>query len=109
MLSVFAFFVCGNTLCLHSHTIGDYTIVHSHPYLPSSQHTHSQQSLNTIAALNASPLLTVISSAEPTAPVLNVVALLTSKERTFVNQYLSELNLLRAPPACYMITIEVNI
>lgn len=102
MLGVFAFFVCGNTLCLHSHRIGDYTVVHSHPYLPSSNHSHSQQSLNTIAAFNTTPVLNETAPTEPAAPTFSIVALMASAIRTFISQYLSELNLLRAPPACYM-------
>ena len=54
MLAVFAFFYCGNTLFLHTH-IGKegHRIVHSHPYFPNTQHTHSSNALWLIALSNA--------------------------------------------------------
>lgn len=54
MLVVFAFFYCGNTLFLHTHTGEDgHRIVHSHPYFPNAQHTHSSNALWLIALSNA--------------------------------------------------------
>ena len=54
MLAVFAFFYCGNTLFLHTHTGEEgHRIVHSHPYFPNAQHTHSSNALWLIALSNA--------------------------------------------------------
>ena len=53
LLGVFAFFYCGNTLFVHTHILGDSVIVHSHPYLPSAHHSHSGQSLDSIAGFNS--------------------------------------------------------
>lgn len=54
MLVVFAFFYCGNTLFLHTHTGKEgHRIVHSHPYFPNAQHTHSSNALWLIALSNA--------------------------------------------------------
>ena len=56
LLGIFAFFFCGNTLCLHTHIIEGNKIVHSHPYIPSSHHSHSTQALESIAGFNATLL-----------------------------------------------------
>lgn len=53
LLGIFAWFYCGNTLFLHSHMYEGHRIIHSHPYLPSDNHTHSSQAMQSIAALNA--------------------------------------------------------
>lgn len=54
LLLIFAAFACGNTLCVHSHVNADGGVVtHSHPYLPSSGHSHSAAQLLTLAAVNA--------------------------------------------------------
>lgn len=34
MTVVFAIFVCGNTLFIHTHSENGQTVTHSHPYLP---------------------------------------------------------------------------
>ncbi len=54
LLGIFALFYCGNALFLHTHIIGDTTVVHSHPYLPSGHHSHSAQSLESITGFNSS-------------------------------------------------------
>lgn len=53
MLAVFVNFVFSNTVFLHSHHIGHDIVTHSHPYLPSSHHGHTQQALDLISAFNA--------------------------------------------------------
>jgi len=56
LLGVFAFFYCGNTLFVHSHSLGDHMVVHSHPYIPSGHHTHTQGALDSLAGFNAALL-----------------------------------------------------
>lgn len=69
LLGVFAFFYCGNTLCFHTHILGDSVIVHSHPYLPSGHHSHSGQSLDSIAGFNgALSVMDTVNEPEWTAP-----------------------------------------
>lgn len=52
---VFVNFMFSNTIFMHSHTGADgKTVTHSHPYLPTSGHQHSAQSLNLISIFNAS-------------------------------------------------------
>ena len=51
---VFVNFVFMNTVFVHTHLMADGTAIsHSHPYLPSSTHTHSAASLMSIAQFNA--------------------------------------------------------
>lgn len=68
LLVVFLFFYCGNTLFIHTH-IGEAgnRIVHSHPYFPNSQHSHSSNALWLIAFSNAA-LSAAQSSEEITLP-----------------------------------------
>lgn len=53
LLILFAAFVGGNTLCVHTHIGPAGAVTHSHPYLPSSSHTHSVAQFETLALLNA--------------------------------------------------------
>ncbi len=47
-------FVFMNTVFVHTHFLSDGSAVsHSHPYLPSSHHSHSEASLLSIAQYNA--------------------------------------------------------
>lgn len=50
---VFVNFVFSNTVFIHTHIDGDHSYTHSHPYLPSSSHGHSQNAVNLIAGFNA--------------------------------------------------------
>lgn len=54
LIGVFVNFVFANTVFVHTHTgLDGRAVTHSHPYLPSSGHTHSAASLSLIAAFNA--------------------------------------------------------
>lgn len=53
LLVAFAAFVGGNTLCVHTHS-GPYgAVTHSHPYLPSSHHSHTSAQFETIGLINS--------------------------------------------------------
>lgn len=52
LLGVFAFFECGNTLFMHSHMADGHRVVHSHPYLPGSGHSHTDTVMQFMAAAN---------------------------------------------------------
>ncbi|MDE6525764.1 MAG: hypothetical protein K2L75_00790 [Muribaculaceae bacterium] len=53
LLLVFVNFVFSNTVFIHSHHIsGGRSVTHSHPYLPSSHHSHNAQELSLIASFN---------------------------------------------------------
>lgn len=53
LLAVFALFVSADTLCLHTHVTDGGIVTHSHPYLPSSHHTHTSAQFAGIALVNA--------------------------------------------------------
>lgn len=53
LLAVFAQFICANALCLHTHVSDGSVVTHSHPYLPSANHSHSGSQLAGIAIFNA--------------------------------------------------------
>ncbi len=54
LILLFAAYYCGSTLFVHSHLIGlgDKVVTHSHPFLPNSNHTHTDYEFNAIACLN---------------------------------------------------------
>lgn len=54
LMALFVNFVFSNIVFTHTHKDGTYGVItHSHPYLPSSGHTHSHNSLDQIAGFNA--------------------------------------------------------
>lgn len=66
-------FIFSNTVFIHSHTTDDgHTVTHSHPYLPSSHHSHSSQSLSLVSLLNLSAASVEAAghTPVPSAPVL---------------------------------------
>ncbi|MDE6098179.1 MAG: hypothetical protein K2G24_04765 [Muribaculaceae bacterium] len=66
-LVLFVNFMFSNTVFVHSHHTDDgRRITHSHPYLPSSHHSHSAQSLSLISLMNISA-----ASAEAACPIVH--------------------------------------
>lgn len=64
LLLVFVNFMFSNTVFVHYHLLSEGKIVaHSHPYNPSSHHTHTAKALDLIASLNLAA-----ASADPTIP-----------------------------------------
>lgn len=58
LLAAFIFLFCANTLFIHTHVADDGVyVVHSHPFLPHSSHTHSTQALQVISLANAAMFL----------------------------------------------------
>ena len=53
LLLLFSMFVVGNILCIHTHQNEGNIVVHSHPFLPSSQHSHTTSQLITLSIVNA--------------------------------------------------------
>lgn len=62
MIVVFAMFVCGNTLFIHSHTLNGHKVTHSHPYLPGEAHQHSATAFQYLAGTNAAAYSMVASA-----------------------------------------------
>lgn len=53
LMALFVNFVFSNIVFTHTHNDSQYgAVTHSHPYLPSSGHTHSHNSLDQIAGFN---------------------------------------------------------
>ncbi|MGM9861981.1 MAG: hypothetical protein ACI30W_05235 [Muribaculaceae bacterium] len=76
VLCAFVYFCCGNTLFIHSHTYAGSTIVHSHPYLPSSHHSHSAADYGAVswcnAAIAAMKAETALQPMVPTMPIATI-------------------------------------
>lgn len=53
LLALFVTFIGGNTLCVHTHVGPKGIVTHSHPYLPSSQHSHTASQFDSLAAVNS--------------------------------------------------------
>lgn len=91
----------GNTAFIHTHTFQNYTITHSHPFIPGSHHSHSSgEEVETIAMFNA-----IIALATPLIAVLVQLALLRVIFllcRIIVHSRKVFSHLLRAPPAYNM-------
>lgn len=98
LLAVFAFFHCGNSVFMHTHSVNGLTIVHSHPYHPYSQHSHTQHALDTIAALNAA-LLSMETSRQEYINKPHTYSILLECVRTvFLHSLHIYTQQLRAPP-----------
>lgn len=59
MTVVFAIFVCGNTLFIHTHSENGQTVTHSHPYLPGQAHHHSANAFQCIGGRQCGDILNV--------------------------------------------------
>ena len=75
LLAVFIFFFCANTLFSHTHvTECGAFVVHSHPFVPNSSHTHSGNALLLISQFNAAMFQMDVPAmvAAPAAPLIVV-------------------------------------
>lgn len=53
LLVVFALFFCGNNFFVHTHRLAEgVTVVHSHPFVPGTTHSHSAGSFAAVSAAN---------------------------------------------------------
>ncbi len=53
LLLLFSMFTVGNIFCLHTHQSEGRVVVHSHPFLPSSHHSHTSSQFVALAIVNA--------------------------------------------------------
>lgn len=85
LLLVFVNFMFSNAVFIHSHHLaGGRTVTHSHPYLPSSHHTHTSQSIDLISAFNcAASAAEAVAAPALSAPHQCVVAMETPQVLTF--------------------------
>lgn len=99
MMFVLAYFMTANTIFMHTHRCIDGNVVtHSHPYVPSSHHTHSAQAFGAIDAFNlaAGSLNTAAATVLPAASGVFVVIDFPSFIRIYVGNTIHFG--LRAPP-----------
>lgn len=98
MVILFICYYVGNTAFIHTHRFQDYTITHSHPFIPGSHHAHhSGEEAETIALFNAFvalavPVIVVVFRLAFLRIILQSYPITVSFRKIFSH-------LLRAPPA----------
>lgn len=101
ILVVFVNFVFSNVSYMHTHTLGDGSqVTHSHPYVPSSQHSHSSSQAGSITQANniaAGFDAPAVVSVQPLMRELEIIYSDFDVARTLVEVML--VNVLRGPPA----------
>ncbi len=101
ILVVFVNLVFSNATFMHTHTLDDGSqVTHSHPYVPSSQHSHSGSHAGSIAQANnmaAGFELSVVESVQPFMHELEIMCSDFDAARTLVEVMV--VNVLRGPPA----------
>ncbi len=99
-MCVFVNFVFSNAVFMHSHTcIDGHVITHSHPYLPSSGHGHTAQSLDHIAGFNAAASSMKASCAVSAIPQIFFTFVQTDLRREPLPDTYATATALRGPPA----------
>ncbi len=100
LLLIFAMFFCGNTFFVHVHSYDNGNrVVHSHPYLPGSAHSHSDSGLIGLAQMNAA-LNTLIIACRTNVPEVPVRRIsIGGKIAAAIVALPALLNKNRAPPA----------
>lgn len=98
LVALFLSYYGGVTLFPHTHIVDGGVVTHSHPYTPSSSHTHTQAALQLIANLGWLVFLVVV--------VALSLFVAESSYRYFYGQPSRECSVnsrycqLRAPPVC---------
>ncbi|MDE5642556.1 MAG: hypothetical protein K2F74_04755 [Muribaculaceae bacterium] len=101
MLLVFVNFMFSNTVFIHSHHLaGGRTVTHSHPFQPSSHHSHSQQSLDLISSLNCTAGSAEAVDCPPLSAAPQSYSLLECQCRTIAATVAPANASLRGPPYC---------
>lgn len=78
MMAMFVNFMFSNAVFMHVHKTADGTLVaHSHPYLPSGNHSHTSSSLDHIANFNAAASsFDAVAQIAPAAPQYHLTAII---------------------------------
>ncbi len=97
LVLIFAIYHCGLTLFPHSHTFGDGTVTHSHPYLPGTSHNHTASQLQLISEAAATPVCEP-GEAVSYVPFRHVTAVIITPVKDCVGWIAEEQPSLRAPP-----------
>lgn len=98
LLMVFAMYNCGLTLFPHTHTDGNATITHSHPYLPGTAHNHTAAQLQLISEA-ASTAFCQVDSPEAVQQFCLVTAIFETAVCDIIPLTALRHFSLRAPPA----------
>lgn len=99
VLLVFTFFYCGNVFFMHIHHDGGVSIVHSHPYLPSSHHSHNAGQYASIALANLSLSSAIVEQNFYTQNIGVAISELQYAVYTTAQSAVYHLFSLRAPPS----------
>lgn len=99
ILLMFVNFMFSNTIFMHVHKdVDGQPVTHSHPYIPSSGHTHTGNSINLISGFNISAL-TAFSSSVPIVFIPEtVLCKLTCGNNVCISYYHHTVSVLRGPP-----------
>lgn len=102
-MALFVNFVFSNIVFTHTHNDSHYGVVtHSHPYFPSSGHTHSHNSFDQIAGFNAAMAAFQGTAVQEIAvPECRSVLQEWFCKPVYVSVGKNHLSL-RAPPACLL-------
>lgn len=97
LMVLFAAYYCGSTLFVHSHATWQGMVTHSHPYLPSAAHSHTDAQYGMISLLN---LILLEPAAETAVPVAYeaVTAVMQTPPETDAAVPALRAASLRAPP-----------
>lgn len=99
-LLLFVNFMFSNTVFIHSHTTDDgRTVTHSHPYLPSSHHSHNAQSLSLISLLNLTAASSETTSGTMQIQLPRQFETIVCTYRLYVHAGQLKSSGLRSPPA----------
>ena len=99
LIALFVSYYASSAFFIHTHVIDGKTVTHSHPYLPSGHHTHSNAAFYLIQYLNqivlVGGLLTVFMAA-----LSFIRIILNSTAPHYLNRRFIRFSFLRGPPFC---------
>ena len=99
MIVLFVNFMFANTIFMHMHKdVAGHSILHSHPYLPNSSHSHTSNSLDLINAFNSAAISTDVPESLPVlTPQLSYITFDTPWRASTVVEEHTSIGL-RGPP-----------
>lgn len=99
-MAVFVNFMFSNAIFTHVHKgIDGRQIAHSHPYLPSSGHNHTGQSIDLVAGFNAAAQAAVAAVVAAVETPVSIYTTVTTEECSYLLCAHNVVKNLRAPPA----------
>lgn len=98
LAALFMSYYAGATLFTHTHSFEGGSVTHSHPYVPSGNHTHSAASIHLINTLTLAGALLGVAVTLATVAVADVTYVVRALRRVIHTKLLH--CPLRAPPVC---------